>query len=153
MRFFSWWDFSHDEIFLMGRFFSWWAKSWVDNTANPAFSWDAAIKLSKWYCHWVQFLTKGFGGFLQINLKIPSLYWDPPVPLVLFVPWCKIMDLICGNLGEKNIPKIFCNKLDCGLCLIHGIMSLLNAQQSFVELGVIQLWVKHADNQEVQQKT
>ena len=63
------------------------------------------------------------------------------------------MDWICGNFDEKNIPQKFCKKIDCGLFLRHGIMSLFNAQQSFVELEVILGGVKYAGNQEVQQKT
>ena len=69
------------------------------------------------------------------------------------MPWCKIMDLVCGNFCEKNIPPNFCKKIDCVLCLRHGIMSLFNAQQSFVDLEVIFWWVKIAGNQEVQQNT
>ena len=63
------------------------------------------------------------------------------------------MDLICGNICEKNISPKFCKKIDCGLYLRHGIMSLFNAQQSFVELEVIFWGVKNSGNQEVKQKT
>ena len=54
---------------------------------------------------------------------------------------------------EKNIPPQFCKKLDFGFCLRHGIMSLFNTQQSFVELELIFMGVKNSGNQEVEQKT
>ena len=63
------------------------------------------------------------------------------------MPWCTILDRFGGNFCEKNIPQFFCKKIDCGLWLRHGIMSLFNAQQSFVELEVIFRGVKNSGNQ------
>ena len=54
---------------------------------------------------------------------------------------------------KKIFRQNFVKKIDCGLCLRHGIMSLFNAQQLFVEIEVIFRGVKNSGNQEVQQKT
>ena len=56
-----------------------------------------------------------------------------------------------ASFYEKNILSKFNKKIDCGLCLRHGIMTLFNAQQSFVELEVIFRGVKNSGNQEVKQ--
>ena len=64
-----------------------------------------------------------------------------------FMPWCTILYRFGGNFCEKNIPQFFCKKIDCGLWLRHGIMSLFNAQPSFVELEVIFRGVKNSGNQ------
>ena len=64
-----------------------------------------------------------------------------------------IIDLIYGGFCEDKIPPKFCKNVNCVLCLRNGIMSLFNAQHLFVGHGVIEFWVKNADNQEVQQKT
>ena len=79
--------------------------------------------------------------------------WWYMVSLTLNMPWCTILDRFGGNFCEKNIPPKFCKKIDCGLWLRHGIMSLFNTQQSFEELEVIFRGVKNSGNQEVQQKT
>ena len=101
-------------------------------------------------------LTTTFSNFDQIYRIIPKMLqsttFQPFCPQSI-KPWCTILDRFCGNFCEKNIPPKFCKKIDCGLCLRHGIMSLFNAQQSFVELEVIFWGVKNSGNQQVHQKT